>query len=111
MPWIVKSLCRTTAETVGLLDRGLIAPGFKGDLNIIDLDRVQLQAPEVTYDLPAGGRRLVQRATGYAATIVNGEIVYRDGEATGALPGGLVRGPQPRPSQIAKPGTRAVALA
>jgi N-acyl-D-aspartate/D-glutamate deacylase len=95
LPWIIKALCRTTAETVGLLDRGVIAPGYKGDLNVIDLDRVQLRAPEVTYDLPAGGRRLVQRAVGYVATIVNGKIVYREGVATGALPGRLVRGPQP----------------
>jgi len=94
LPWIVKALSRTTAETVGLLDRGLLAPGYKGDINVVDLDRLQLRAPEVTYDLPAGGRRLVQRASGYAATIVNGTVVYRDGTATGALPGRLVRGPR-----------------
>lgn len=94
LPWIVKALSRVTAEAVGLLDRGLIAPGYKADLNIVDLDRLWLHAPEVAHDLPTGGRRLVQRAEGYAATIVSGTVVYRDGAPTGALPGRLVRGPQ-----------------
>jgi N-acyl-D-aspartate/D-glutamate deacylase len=79
---------------VGLLDRGLLARGYKADLNVIDLDRLRLYPPEVARDLPGGGRRLVQRAEGYKATIVSGSIVYRDGTATGALPGRLVRGPQ-----------------
>jgi N-acyl-D-aspartate/D-glutamate deacylase len=94
LPWIVKALARDTAVTVGLHDRGLVARGYKADLNVVDLDRLRLHAPEVAYDLPTGGRRLVQRADGYAATIVSGAVVYRDGEATGALPGHLVRGPQ-----------------
>jgi N-acyl-D-aspartate/D-glutamate deacylase len=94
LPWIVKALARDTALTVGLHDRGLIAPGYKADINVIDLDRLHLHAPEVVYDLPTGGRRLVQRAEGYAATIVSGGIVHRDGQPTGALPGRLVRGPQ-----------------
>jgi N-acyl-D-aspartate/D-glutamate deacylase len=94
LPWIVKVLSRVTAEAVGLLDRGLIAPGYKADLNIVDLDRLRLHAPEVAHDLPTGGRRLVQRAEGYAATIVSGTVVYRNGAPTGALPGRLVRGPQ-----------------
>lgn len=94
LPWIVKALSRVTAEAVGLLDRGLIAPGYKADLNIVDLDRLWLHAPEVAHDLPTGGRRLVQRAEGYAATIVSGTVVYRNGAPTGALPGRLVRGPQ-----------------
>ncbi len=94
LPWIVKALSRMTAETVGLLDRGLIAPGYKADLNIVDLDRLRLHAPEVAHDLPTGGRRLVQRAKGYTATIVSGTVVYRNGAPTGALPGRLVRGPQ-----------------
>lgn len=94
LPWIVRSLCRTPAVSLGLEDRGLIAPGFKADLNIIDIDRLALHAPEVSYDLPAGGRRLNQRAEGYAATILSGVAVRRDGERTGALPGRLVRGPQ-----------------
>jgi len=94
LPWIVKSLCRTPAVSLGLEDRGVIAPGFKADLNIIDIDRMALHSPEVSYDLPAGGRRLNQRAEGYTATILSGVAVLRDGERTGALPGRLVRGPQ-----------------
>lgn len=94
LPWIVKALSRVPAQAVGLFDRGLIAPGYKADLNIVDLDRLRLRAPEVAHDLPTGGRRLVQRAEGYAATIVSGTPVYRDGAPTGALPGRLVRGAQ-----------------
>jgi N-acyl-D-aspartate/D-glutamate deacylase len=94
LPWIVKALTRQAALTVGLADRGLIARGYKADLNVLDPDRLQLKSPEVIYDLPAGGRRLVQRAEGYRATIVSGTIAYRDGVATGSLPGRLVRGPQ-----------------
>jgi len=95
LPSVVKWLSRDTARAVGLLDRGTLAPGYKADLNIIDPDRLVLHAPEVTYDLPGGGRRLVQRADGYAASIVSGTVVYREGRPTGALPGRLVRGPQP----------------
>ena len=94
LPWAVKALSHETAKTVGLLDRGLVAPGYKADLNLIDLGRLKLHPPEVTRDLPGGGRRLVQRAEGYRATVVSGAVVYRDGEATGELPGRLVRGPQ-----------------
>jgi N-acyl-D-aspartate/D-glutamate deacylase len=99
LPWIVKALSREAALAVGLADRGLIAPGYKADVNVLDMGRLSLKAPEVAYDLPAGGRRLVQRAEGYRATIVSGTVVYRDGEATGRLPGRLVRGPQPRPER------------
>jgi N-acyl-D-aspartate/D-glutamate deacylase len=95
--WLVKRQTSDTARAVGLLDRGVIAPGMKGDLNVIDLDRLGLSAPSMVADLPAGGRRLLQRARGYVATVVSGVPVYRDGEATGALPGKLVRGPQSRP--------------
>jgi N-acyl-D-aspartate/D-glutamate deacylase len=84
----------STAQALGLCDRGLLAPGYRADLNVIDYERLQLLAPEVAHDLPAGGRRLLQRARGYSATIVAGEITYRDGEATGALPGRLLRGAQ-----------------
>ena len=63
-------------------------------MNVLDFDRLHLHAPEIAYDLPSGGRRLVQRAEGYVATLVRGEIVYQEGAATGALPGRLVRGPQ-----------------
>jgi len=91
---VVKWLSCDTARAVGLDDRGVIAPGYKADLNVFDPDRLLLHAPEVVHDLPNGGRRLVQRAEGYAATIVSGAVVHRDGTPTGALPGRLVRGPQ-----------------
>ncbi|HSV01793.1 MAG TPA: amidohydrolase family protein [Phenylobacterium sp.] len=98
---MVKAQCRDTAETVGLYDRGLVAEGFRADLNVIDYDRLKLKAPQVAYDLPTGGRRLIQRADGYTATIVRGEITYRDGEPTGALPGRLLRGAQAAPAAMA----------
>lgn len=98
LPRIVKALSRDTAAVVGLDDRGLIAPGYKADLNLIDFDALRLHGPEVSYDLPGGGRRLVQHADGYVATLVNGITVYRDGRATGALPGRLIRGQQPAPA-------------
>ena len=90
-------LCRDTARAVGLLDRGVIAPGYKADVNVIDLDHLHLYAPEVVHDLPTGGRRLIQRADGYSATIVSGQITRRDGFATDCLPGRLVRGQQAGP--------------
>ena len=86
-----------TANAVGLKDRGLIAPGYKADLNLIDYEALCLHPPEIIRDLPADGRRLVQRAEGYRATLVSGEITYRDGEPTGKLPGRLIRGEQPGP--------------
>jgi len=98
LPAVIKGLSHDTATVVGLHDRGRIAPGLKADINLIDFDRLRLHAPEITYDLPGGGRRLVQRAEGYAATLLGGSVVYRDGEHTGALPGRLVRGPQPAPA-------------
>lgn len=92
LQWAVKRLSRDNAAAIGLTDRGLIRPGMKADLNIIDYDKLAIHAPEVVYDLPSGGRRLIQRTEGYAATIVNGVPVRVDGEDTGALPGRLVRG-------------------
>jgi N-acyl-D-aspartate/D-glutamate deacylase len=86
-----------TAQLVGLLDRGVIAPGMRADLNVIDMDGVRLHRPEIVHDLPAGGRRYVQKADGYLHTIVAGEESYAGGEPTGALPGRLVRGHQPSP--------------
>ncbi len=85
------------ARAVGLLDRGVLAPGLKADLNVIDFKRLAVRAPAMAHDLPAGGRRLLQPAAGYVATVVGGAITYRDGEPTGALPGRLVRGPQAAP--------------
>ena len=92
--WAIKRLTRDNAAAIGLTDRGLVRVGCKADINVIDYDRLQLRAPQVMYDLPSGGRRLVQRTDGYVATLVNGVPVYREGEATGALPGRLVRGAQ-----------------
>ncbi len=93
---VVKWLSHDTARAIGLMDRGVIRPGYRADLNILDFSRLHLHAPEVAHDLPGSGRRLVQRAEGYSATLVNGTVVYRDGVATGALPGRLVRGAQMR---------------
>jgi N-acyl-D-aspartate/D-glutamate deacylase len=98
---MVRMQSRDTALTLGLLDRGLVAPGYRADLNVIDYDRLSLRAPSVAYDLPAGGRRLIQRAEGYVATLVAGEVTYRDGQPTGALPGRLLRGAQAAPAAMA----------
>jgi N-acyl-D-aspartate/D-glutamate deacylase len=94
----IRTLSSATAEAMGLNDRGRVAVGYKADLNVIDLDRLRLHVPRVVRDLPANGRRLSQKADGYAATIKAGEVTYRDGVATGALPGRLVRGAQPAPA-------------
>ena len=97
LPWLVKRQTSDTARTVGLYDRGVIAPGMKADINVIDAAALGMAAPHMQFDLPAGGRRLLQRSRGYTATIVSGQVTYLDGEATGALPGRLVRGPQAAP--------------
>ena len=97
LPWAVRRMTRDNALALGLADRGLLQPGFKADLNVIDHDNLTLHCPEPVYDLPGGGRRLIQRAEGYAATLVSGVPVHRDGAATGALPGRLLRGPQAGP--------------
>jgi N-acyl-D-aspartate/D-glutamate deacylase len=97
LAWVIKAHSHDTARAVGLDDRGLVQPGYRADLNVIDYDRLTLRAPEVVYDLPAGGRRLIQRAEGYSAAIVAGEITYRDGVPTGRRPGRLVRGARPAP--------------
>jgi len=98
---MIRMQTRDTAEAVGLYDRGLVAPGYRADLNVIHFQRLNLRAPEVAYDLPSGGRRLIQRADGYVATIVAGQVTYRDGEPTGALPGRLLRGAQAGPVAMA----------
>ena len=92
--YLVKRQTADTARAVGLMDRGVIAPGKKGDLNVIDFDRLQVRRPVMAFDLPAGGKRLLQGAHGYDATIVSGQVAYRNGEATNVLAGKLVRGPQ-----------------
>ena len=94
----VKMQTMDTARCVGLEDRGTLEVGMKADLNLIDYDRLQLEAPEIIFDLPAGGRRMYQGATGYVATIVSGEVIMQDGEYTGAVPGKLIRGAQATPA-------------
>jgi len=92
LAWAIKRLTSDNARAIGLNDRGVIRRGAKADINVIDFDRLRLHAPEVVYDLPSGGRRLIQKVDGYEATIVSGEVVNREGKATGKLPGRLVRG-------------------
>jgi N-acyl-D-aspartate/D-glutamate deacylase len=92
LEFLIKRQCHDTAAWVGLKDRGLLKPGYRADLNIIDFDNLTLHTPYIVHDLPAGGRRLMQKADGYEATVVAGEIIQRHGEATGAKPGRLVRG-------------------
>lgn len=92
LEYVVRRQTRDTATLYGLSDRGVIAVGKKADLNVIDFDALQLDLPRMVYDLPAGGRRLIQGATGYDATIVSGVVVRRHGADTGARPGRLVRG-------------------
>ena len=94
IPDLVRRQTREPARFAGLHDRGILAPGMKADINVIDFDHLALERPEMVVDLPAGGRRLMQKARGYKATIKAGQVTYRDGVATGALPGGLVRGAQ-----------------
>jgi N-acyl-D-amino-acid deacylase len=94
---LVSQQTRETASLYGMHDRGVLAPGMKADVNVIDLDALALVAPEMVFDLPARGRRLVQRARGYRMTVVSGAAVAEGGEPTGALPGRLVRGTQPAP--------------
>jgi N-acyl-D-aspartate/D-glutamate deacylase len=98
LPWIVKAHTADNARAVGLADRGVLAPGYKADLNVIDFDRLQARRPEMAFDLPAGGKRLLQRADGYVATIVAGEVIAENGVPTDARPGKLVRGRQSVPA-------------
>ena len=98
LPFAVQRHTSATARTVGLLDRGVIAPGYRADVNVIDFERLTARTPEMHHDLPAGGKRLVQTADGYVATIVAGEVTYENGETQGPLPGRLIRGPQPAPT-------------
>lgn len=90
----IKRQCHDTARLYGLNDRGLLKPGYLADINVIDMDRLKLSKPWLAFDLPAGGRRLLQKADGYVATIKAGAVTFREGKMTGALPGVVVRGPQ-----------------
>ena len=95
---VVHLQTRRTAELYGFGDRGLLAPGYLADVNVIDHAALRLEAPEMVYDLPASGKRLVQRARGYVATVKAGTVVREHDEATGERPGRLLRGPQPQPA-------------
>ena len=92
---LIRRLTSDTAGAAGLHDRGILRAGMKADVNVIDWDRLGAGKPYIAHDLPAGGKRLLQDVYGYEATIVSGRVTYREGQATGALPGKLVRGPQP----------------
>ena len=97
LEFLVRKQTRDTARTYGLMDRGVIARGYKADLNLIDFQALRLLRPKLVYDLPAGGKRIIQKAEGYRHTFVSGVEVMRDGEATGELPGQLLRGAQSAP--------------
>jgi N-acyl-D-amino-acid deacylase len=90
----IKRQCRDTAVLYGLGDRGLLASGYLADINVIDLDRLKLGKPWLAFDLPAGGKRLLQKADGYAVTVKSGEITFQDGVLQSARPGRVIRGPQ-----------------
>ena len=91
--YVVQTQTRDTAHAVGLHDRGVLAPGMRADVNVVDFDELRLSPPEIVHDLPAGGRRLVQRVAGYRHTFVAGTETYAGGEWTGATPGRVLRGP------------------
>lgn len=94
----IKRQCSDTARLYGMHDRGVLAPGMLADINVIDMGALKLGKPWMAFDLPAGGKRLLQKAEGYALTIKRGEVTFRNGAMTGALPGVLVRGPQAAPA-------------
>lgn len=97
LEFLVRKQTRETARSYGLLDRGVLVPGYKADINVIDYEALGVSKPELVYDLPANGRRFIQRSTGYRHTFVSGIEVARDGEHTGDLPGKLLRGGQEAP--------------
>jgi N-acyl-D-aspartate/D-glutamate deacylase len=92
LEWIVKKMTADTASMYGLGDRGVLAPGKIGDVNVIDYESLQLERPEMVFDLPADGRRFVQKARGYITTVKSGEVIMQNGEDVGARPGALLRG-------------------
>jgi N-acyl-D-aspartate/D-glutamate deacylase len=94
----IKRQCRDTAVLYGLEDRGLLAEGYLADINVIDMDSIKLGKPWLAFDLPAGGKRLLQKAEGYVATIKSGQVTFRNGEMQGPTPGGVIRGPQAAPA-------------
>jgi len=98
---LIKRQTSETADFFGFADRGRLAPGLRADLNLIDFDRLQVQKPELVHDMPADGRRFVQRVDGYETTLVAGTPIFESGEHTGALPGKLVRAPSDEPARHA----------
>ena len=94
LEWLVKRQTSDNAAYFGLHDRGRLAVGTKADINVVDFDNIGVRLPRMVNDLPAGGRRLIQEAHGYDATIVSGRVVSEHGELTGARPGQLIRGAQ-----------------
>jgi N-acyl-D-aspartate/D-glutamate deacylase len=95
----VQKQTQSTARLYGLNDRGVLAVGMKADINVIDFENLRILAPEMIFDLPAQGRRMIQKTEGYRATIVSGVVTFENGEATGEMPGKLVRGPQNAPAK------------
>ena len=91
---LVHHITQRTASHVGWMDRGVLAPGLLGDVNVIDMETIAAHPPEIVHDLPAGGRRLMQTASGYKYTVKTGTVTFENGAHTGALPGALVRGAQ-----------------
>ena len=101
----IKRQCHDTASMYGLEDRGKLAPGLLADINVIDMEALSLNLPTVAFDLPAGGRRLLQTAEGYEVTIKSGRVTFRQGVKTGDYPGRVIRGPQPAPAETSLPAT------
>jgi N-acyl-D-aspartate/D-glutamate deacylase len=91
LPFLVKKQTSDTARAVGLTDRGIIKPGLKADINVIDFDNLKVHTPKIVHDLPAGGARFQQKSSGYLATLVSGQVTYENGQASDALPGRLIR--------------------
>jgi N-acyl-D-aspartate/D-glutamate deacylase len=98
LEYVVRRQTHDTAALYGLEDRGVLAPGMLADANLIDFEGLRLHAPEMVFDLPAGGRRLIQKADGYRMTVKSGAVTFEDGQATGALPGRVIRGRRPHPA-------------
>ena len=97
----IKRQCRDTALLYGMADRGLLAEGYLADINVIDMQKLKLERPWLAFDLPAGGKRLLQKAVGYVATIKSGQVTFQNGELQAARPGRVIRGPQRGPLAMA----------
>lgn len=102
---LVENQTQRTAECYGLYDRGVLAVGMKADINLIDFEKLHIHEPVLSYDLPANGKRFLQKIDGYCMTICSGEVIYRNGEPTGALPGRLIRGGQTTRARLERPAS------